>query len=178
MVDAVDKYPTHWNVSDRDLRMFATLAYTDEKELKAAFNPQSNIDFVTINNTKFEGQADITEVNQHWEVLKFHNGNDLFGSGLDYVIFGNGKKGENEYENVVVAFRGTTNFQDYLSDAKIALGWSIGQAKELSRVAEEVAAFKPEKIYSTGHSLGGYLAQHFAAYDIEQLKLFWEKKRK
>lgn len=168
LVDAVDKYPTHWNVSDRDLRMFATLAYTDEKELKAAFNPQSNIDFVTINNTKFEGQADITEVNRHWEVLKFHNGNDLFGSGLDYVIFGNGKKGENEYENVVVAFRGTTNFQDYLSDAKIALGWSIGQAKELSRVAEEVAAFKPEKIYSTGHSLGGYLAQHFAAYDIQQ----------
>lgn len=52
LVDAVDKYPTHWNVSDRDLRMFATLAYTDEKELKAAFNPQSNIDFVTINNTK------------------------------------------------------------------------------------------------------------------------------
>ncbi|WP_054619077.1 DUF2974 domain-containing protein [Neisseria sp. 83E34] len=168
LIDLKDPYPNSWNVSDRDLRMFATLAYEDESSLKAIFNDQSIevIEQINRDSKKFNGQADVAELIQHWHLLKVHNSSDITGSGLDYAIFGNGKT-EKGYENIVVAFRGSSNVGDWTANGKILFGLLPTQAKDLSYTIDDVQYFNPEKIYSTGHSLGGYLAQYFAAHNIQ-----------
>ncbi|OSI06632.1 hypothetical protein BWD08_11235, partial [Neisseria animaloris] len=121
------------NVSDRDLRIFATLAYEDESSLKAIFNDQSIevIEQINRNPKKFNGQADVAELIQHWHLLKVHNSNDIVESGLDYAIFGNGKT-EKGYENIVVAFRGSSNVGDWTANGKLGLlKIAPGQVKDL-----------------------------------------------
>ncbi|MCS4534316.1 hypothetical protein [Neisseria montereyensis] len=168
LIDSKDLFPHSWNVSDRDLRMFSTLAYESDQTLQAAFNRQSQsvIQQINTDTKKFNNQADVAELNQYWDVLKVHNSNDVFGSGLDYAIFGNGKTATG-YENVVIAFRGTSNLRDLTADLKITLNIAPDQVKDLHHAIEDIMSFHPTKIYSTGHSLGGYLAQYFAAHNLQ-----------
>ena len=37
LIDVIDRAPKEWNVSERDLRMFASLAYEDKETLEALF---------------------------------------------------------------------------------------------------------------------------------------------
>ena len=169
LADAVDKYPNEWKVSDRDLRMFSTLAYATEGKaaLQKAFDGSSSS--IEINSIKadLKGQVDISEYQKHWDVLDVTSKGELIGSGLDYTIFGNGKKADGTYTNVVVAFRGTKGLQDATAGLKLAQGNTPTQAKELDEIIGKLAQYHPEHIYSTGHSLGGYLAQYFATYTVQ-----------
>ncbi len=171
VIDIHDKNPTVWDVSNRDLRMFSTLAYSDEAELKTIFEQHSPsaIDNINQESKNFNNVADVQEVSKHWKLLRA----DSPGEGLQYAIFGNGEKPEGGYENVVVAFRGTniTSLSDILNDLAIYKGKLPLQANYLNKVAEYINSYNPSHIYSTGHSLGGYLAQYFAAHTIKNSAL-------
>lgn len=169
VIDLHDKNPTKWDVSNRDLRMFSTLAYSDEDELKAIFKQHSESAISKINNDsdKFNKVADVQELSKNWKLLRAVDA----GHGLQYAIFGNGEKTEGGYENVVVAFRGTDkkigSNSDLGDDLAIWAGWIPEQAEMLPQVIQHIKEYNPTHIYSTGHSLGGYLAQWFAAHNIK-----------
>lgn len=168
VIDIYDANPNTWDVSDRDLRMMAGLSYDDEKTIRQLFDDknQEAIKQYNLKQDGLNGQADVSElIDGGWEVLKVYDSHDLTGSGLDYMIFGHGKT-ETGYANVVAVFRGSSQFGDFYADAKIMAGLSIGQARDLHYAIADVQSFNPEKLYVTGHSLGGYLAQHFAAYNV------------
>ncbi|WP_244911353.1 hypothetical protein [Actinobacillus ureae] len=99
IIDLHDKNPNMWNVSDRDLRIFSSLSYQDKAKLSTYFNGKYS-------DSPYAQQ--IKEVVDNWEVLRTESP----GSGLDYVIFGNGKNADGSYDNVVIAFRGTSEFTD------------------------------------------------------------------
>ena len=169
VIDIHDKNPTVWDVSNRDLRMFSTLAYSDEAELRAIFKQHSpsTIDNINRKSDAFNNAADVQEVSKHWKLLRA----DSPGDGLQYAIFGNGEKPEGGYENVVVAFRGSNSLLDWMNNIQIFYGQAPAQSYYLAKIAEYISSYNPSHIYSTGHSLGGYLAQYFAAHTIKNSAL-------
>lgn len=71
----------------------------------------------------------------------------------------------NEYDEPLIIHRGSINIQDFLDDAKIAIGLGkttqrVKDAKEITRKVEEKYK-KPAS--SIGHSLGGYVAENVGA---------------
>ncbi len=182
LIDKQDGNPDSWNVSDRDLRILMTLTdrpdpltdidkFEDHKtRLENIFNNKlSEQDFDAlvskVNSTQLFGQSDIREMSENWDLLS----RVQTESGLDYAIFGNGKT-ENGYQNVVVAFEGAQGQLweiDYINTLSILRGVTPPQVSDLEKVAQEVASYNPDKVYVTGHSLGGYLAQYFSAYTMQ-----------
>ncbi|MCW9717511.1 Ig-like domain-containing protein [Avibacterium sp. 21-599] len=164
LIDLIDKDPTVWNVSDRDLRFFARLSYSSDKLVNNVLNgKQSIIDSQKIN--KLNNAASYSEISNDWEVITlFHDST----SGLDYSLFGNGKytnsAGKTAYHNIVIAFPGTKGgvfSVDGSADLKIGAGGVPAQAKKAAKeIPSVVLASNPDNIYVTGESLGGYLAQY------------------
>lgn len=102
-----------------------------------------------------------------WEVLEAESQSN----GLDYAIFGNGKKANGSYENVVVAFRGTepTRLADVWSDLQLTFKGKPDQVSGFEEIAANLMQkYQPKNVYSTGQSLGGYLSQYFSAYTMQQ----------
>lgn len=165
LIDVIDRTPKEWNVSERDLRMFASLAYEDEETLEALFNNKYEGNAKSINQDKFLNQADVSELTGKWELLKAESP----GSGLDYAVFGN-RNEKGELDSVVVAFRGTQLFSlsDIWADLKILFANTPTQATYLNDIAQFIDSLNPKNVYSTGHSLGGYLAEYFAAHTMQQ----------
>ena len=166
--DIIDRNPQQWNVSERDLRMFSSLAYEDRSSLEILFNSknwESNDAAKAANSKYFNNQADVSELTSKWELLKAESP----GSGLDYAVFGN-KNAQGNWENVVVTFRGTekNSPHDLLADLKIWAGNLPTQASYLNQIARYVDTLNAKNVYSTGHSLGGYLAEYFAAHPMQQ----------
>ena len=166
--DIIDRNPQQWNVSERDLRMFSSLAYEDRSSLETLFNRKnwwSDNTARAVNSKYFNNQADVSELTSKWELLKAESP----GSGLDYAVFGN-KNAQGNWENVVVTFRGTekTSPHDLLADLKIWAGNLPTQASYLNQIARYVDTLNAKNVYSAGHSLGGYLAEYFAAYTMQQ----------
>ena len=151
--------------------MFSSLVYESSYDLHALFtgNYWWNTRYASIvkdiNSKYFINQANISELTGEWKLLRA----DSLGSGLDYAIFGNSNK-KGGWENVVVAFRGTqaTSIEDVLADLKIADGKLPEQTKYLDDIARYVNTLHAKNVYSTGHSLGGYLAEYFAAHTMQQ----------
>lgn len=178
VIDLLDKQPNIWNVSERDLRNFSVLAYENEIKLSKAFegegSPKALVSYVE-NRYKVgkvdEGNMDLGTLTKHWDLIEFGNP----GSGLQYVIFGNGEKSEGKYQNIVVAFRGTesSSINDITADLKIYDGRVPTQASYLEDIARKIESLNPDNVYATGHSLGGYLAQYFAA-ETMQRKPEWQ----
>lgn len=154
IIDLYDKNPNMWNVSDRDLRIFSSLSYQDKSKLAAYFNGHYS---------DSPHAQQIKEIIDHWEILRMERP----GSGLDYVIFGNGKNADGSYDNVVIAFRGTSEFADLTADLRLMFGDTPMQTAYLDQAAQYIEAYKPKNVYSTGHSLGGYLAEYFVAHTIQ-----------
>lgn len=167
VVDRSDINPNRWDVSERDLRFFATVAYQDGETLKAAFNNNDNTVINQINNNKsnFYLAADIRELTENWTLLESQSQS----TGLDFAIYGNGKKADGSYQNVVVAFRGTKGVTDIMSDVGVGVGKLIDDVNYFETLANNMMSkYQPEKVYTTGHSLGGYLAQYFASHTMQQ----------
>ena len=167
--DSIDRNPQQWNVSERDLRMFSSLAYEGKSSLETLFNGKNWWSYESAakaaNSKYFNNQADVSELTGKWELLKAESP----GSGLDYAVFGN-KNAQGDWENVVVTFRGTekTSPHDLLADLKIWAGNLPTQASYLNQIARYVDTLNAKNVYSTGHSLGGYLAEYLAAHTMQQ----------
>lgn len=176
LIDAIDRNPNQWNVSERDLRMFASLAYEDESRLKTLFNGYERWNYANaaraVNQKYFLGQADVSELTGKWELLKAESP----GEGLQYALFGDGKKSDGNYANIVLAFRGTDkkfglSNSDLDDNLDIASADLPDQAKDryLNPILQSILDYKPSNVYTTGHSLGGYLAQYFATHTMQKL---------
>lgn len=175
VIDRNDANPNTWDVSERDLRMFAELSYGKTKDLSPYINQPSDKSITVLQNqfdSRTENQIDFTkELLGKWTVLQIYTDGEIFGTGADFVVLGNGKKANGSYENVVVAFRGTqkTSPKDLWADLRLMNGKLPSQVKMLDDLAENIMTeYKPKNVYSTGHSLGGYLAQYFASYVMQQ----------
>lgn len=165
LIDVIDRAPKEWNVSERDLRMFASLAYEDKETLEALFRGKHEDGSKYISQKELVNYADVSELTGKWELLKAESP----GSGLDYAVFGN-RNEKGELDSVVVAFRGTQLFSlsDIWADLKILFANTPTQATYLNDIAQFIDSLNPKNVYSTGHSLGGYLAEYFAAHTMQQ----------
>lgn len=165
LIDVIDRAPKEWNVSERDLRMFASLAYEDKETLEALFRGKHEDGSKYISQKELVNYVDVSELTGKWELLKAESP----GSGLDYAVFGN-RNEKGELDSVVVAFRGTQLFSlsDIWADLKILFANTPTQATYLNDIAQFIDSLNPKNVYSTGHSLGGYLAEYFAAYTMQQ----------
>ena len=165
LIDVIDRAPKEWNVSERDLRMFASLAYEDKETLEALFRGKHEDGSKYISQKELVNYADVSELTGKWELLKAESP----GSGLDYAVFGN-RNEKGELDSVVVAFRGTQVFSlsDIWADLKILFANTPTQATYLNDIAQFIDSLNPKNVYSTGHSLGGYLAEYFAAHTMQQ----------
>lgn len=165
LIDVIDRAPKEWNVSERDLRMFASLAYEDKETLEALFRGKHEDGSKYISQKELVNYADVSELTGKWELLKAESP----GSGLDYAVFGN-RNEKGELDSVVVAFRGTQLFSlsDIWANLKILFANTPTQATYLNDIAQFIDSLNPKNVYSTGHSLGGYLAEYFAAHTMQQ----------
>lgn len=165
LIDVIDRAPKEWNVSERDLRMFASLAYEDKETLEALFRGKHEDGSKYISQKELVNYADVSELTGKWKLLKAESP----GSGLDYAVFGN-RNEKGELDSVVVAFRGTQLFSlsDIWADLKILFANTPTQATYLNDIAQFIDSLNPKNVYSTGHSLGGYLAEYFAAHTMQQ----------
>lgn len=165
LIDVIDRAPKEWNVSERDLWMFASLAYEDKETLEALFRGKHEDGSKYISQKELVNYADVSELTGKWELLKAESP----GSGLDYAVFGN-RNEKGELDSVVVAFRGTQLFSlsDIWADLKILFANTPTQATYLNDIAQFIDSLNPKNVYSTGHSLGGYLAEYFAAHTMQQ----------
>ncbi|MBN6710636.1 DUF2974 domain-containing protein [Haemophilus haemoglobinophilus] len=168
LIDIHDKNPTTWDVSNRDLRMFSSLAYSKTDQIDKIFNEKDRSMMSHIDVDKFGNNTSVEELVNNWKLL--HRSLDQAGTGgLDYAVFGNGDNGDGTYKNVVVAFRGTNgDAGDLASNASIPFGGVPNQANNLAPIREIVKHYASGKIYTTGHSLGGYLAQYFASNYLQR----------
>lgn len=192
----IDSNPDSWDVSDRDLALFATLTYAKSESLDKLFlydnngNPdlsylQSDSDisgkFNVLNireidkhlfeNWNYEGTLhDVYDYSKgyEWGIDKRYD----FHSTVSWFV---DKKGE----NVVIAYRGSDertdhpNFNNELAvDGKIAKGNSKVDdvaRNQLKKILNEVHSKFPnyKNLYITGHSLGGYEAYHGALETVD-----------
>ena len=150
IIDQYDKNPEKWDVSDRDLRFFTELSYRSPQELDQIFTG-NNDTIDKFNQEKTFNVADVREILDDWRMDRQINNPD----GFSATFF------STKDNQVVVAFRGTNDNADADDDIDIFNGAQPGQVKNLDQVLEDLQPYK--EIYLTGHSLGGYLAEYFAA---------------
>ncbi|MGQ7396934.1 leucine-rich repeat protein [Streptococcus suis] len=189
--DLIDLNPDSWDVSDRDLALFATLTYAKSESLDKLFlydnsgKPDlSYLQFDSDISGKFDG-LNIRETDkllfENWNYEgTFHDVYD-YSKGIEWGI-------DKQYDfystvswfvdktgkNVVIAYRGTDertdhpNFNNELAvDGKIALMESkvVQIARnQVKKIIEKVHDKFPDykNLYITGHSLGGYEAYYAA----------------
>ncbi|QHB18179.1 Ig-like domain-containing protein [Mannheimia pernigra] len=163
IIDIHDKNPKMWNVSERDLRFFATAAHSSENVNRNIFERYKDTGIDEFNKQRMSNGADIREINKQWGILKYVS----TGKDLQYFIYGNGKNEDGSYQNVAIAFRGSNSSSDWQGNLNILSGKKHPQLNYIDQAAEYVAKYNPENLYATGNSLGGYLAQYFVSYTIQ-----------
>lgn len=155
IIDMYDTEPDKWNISDRDLRFFMELSYRTSAEILAIFDDKDENAINQFNINKLAENADVHELINHW----IFDGQINEPDGFSVSFFRNGSQ-------VVVAFRGTNDKADYDDDIALMMATQPGQVKNLTEVLNRMKQEGYTEYYLTGHSLGGYLAQYFAARDL------------
>lgn len=84
-----------------------------------------------------------------WERITFFEHDNGFGVS----VFNNHRDGK-----TVVAFRGTHNLANLISDAQLLLQWSLSVADQAKAFYDEHKTNHLENVIFTGHSLGAALA--------------------
>ncbi|MGJ3495157.1 hypothetical protein ACR9PT_11360, partial [Piscirickettsia salmonis] len=80
--------------------------------------------------------------------------------------------------SLIVAYRGTSNVEDYLIDAELASGQAIEQGKDTILFMIEALKYAVRNgigfsdVYIAGHSLGGGLAQWVSMLTVDHYQLF------
>lgn len=153
--DSNDNNPLKWDVSDRDLAMFAALAY----ETPSTYNNRTIDD-----NYYFLNYGSANEVYDHWNIV------DCSGETFADIathFYATTYKNDN---NVIIAYRGTDNEWGEWVNNIVGVGLLNYHSEEglAKQYADRIVQKYPEcHIYITGHSLGGYLSQ-FGAFEIEK----------
>ncbi len=174
IIDSEDNKPLVWNISDRDLAMFAQICYEDIPEgtlissLSTTYpNYAKNI------NDKFQSAASLEEL-KGWKVFKTH----YSIGGLQIAVFEKDKQ-------LVFACRGSEDLDiwykspEFFADWIVAdgLGWLTGinaQAPAAkSFVKKTMKNYSSYSVYVTGHSLGGNVAYNLAskALDVDNSRV-------
>ncbi|MEY8461710.1 leucine-rich repeat protein [Streptococcus merionis] len=166
-----------WNVSDRDLAIFAALAYEDYSSIGPLFskydgngNPITALTSESKDKINSFGQLkglDIGRTDEklftNWRIFDYHGQTTSWFTSNHHVVFV-----DKSNKNVVIAYRGTNESVELPQD----LGIPVGIIEHKRRVEEQIPIILKmlksrgiyyENIYVTGHSLGGYLAYHAAA---------------
>ena len=168
--DGDDNRPLLWDVGDRDLAIFAALSYEDGSSRRGKMYTAGDIygnddergesyyflKFASI----AEGGAD-EAIAKNWVIADYVN--QL--SGIDHFSATTYKC----QDNIIIAYRGTNELLEWVDDV-FCYGMLNFHAQEIQArlYAEKIArAYPNSKIYFTGHSLGGYLAQIGAAELLE-----------
>ncbi|NQP59240.1 leucine-rich repeat protein [Streptococcus suis] len=188
----IDSNSDSWDVSDRDLAIFAALAYEDYSTIGPIFSKYDS-DGNLITSLTEEQKSKINTIGQltnlyignadeslfiKWRIFDYHGqavssnpfetiplgvfGN-LDGLFTNHVVFVD----ENN-ENVVISLRGTDEgITEFIDDLSILEGKNKHKKRvreQMLTILEMLNARKVEykNIYVTGHSLGGFLAYHAA----------------
>ena len=145
LTDKDDPKPLEWDMGARDLAIASALSY--------GLPVGSDVAKAFANDPEY---AELAKEFEGWTVEdQLH----IAHNGFDAMALKNGKE-------VIIAFRGTeiTSFDDITTDL-FDVGTGLGIQSPYARAyAKTIAARYPNaQIHLTGHSLGGYLAQHAGA---------------
>lgn len=162
-----DERPLQWDVSARDLAMFSSIIYSDDiysligKDL-------SKVKGAAIDQFVVEGHGAVADLEElkGWKLTAVFDNATVQGapSALRFGIF-------EKDDNAVVAYRGSTFTTDDWGNNIFTYPFHVdpGVAAVHDSAENIIAMVSPnKKIYITGHSRGGMLAQHAAAALVAQ----------
>lgn len=162
-----DERPLQWDVSARDLAMFSSIIYSDNiysligKDLSKVEGAVAD----NINTTQFfvEGHGAVGDLEElkGWKLTAVFDNATIQGapSALRFGIF-------EKDDNAVVAYRGSTFTTDDWGNNIFTYPFHVDPGVvAVHDSAENIIGWVSpnKKIYITGHSRGGMLAQHAAA---------------
>ena len=160
--DKEDKNPRDWDVGDRDLAIFAALAYEDGSAFQGKMYTAADIKgtdsepgerYYFLNGASLAGTD--SGIASQWRVVDYVNTWEDIDTYFSATTFKNGN-------NVVIAYRGTNDGIGEWVNNIVGVGLLNYHSEESAaqQYALKIADAYPDcKIYITGHSLGGYLAQ-------------------
>ena len=160
------------NLTDREMLLFSDLAYQDLEE----YGGKTFSELKDSTKREIEGKlkdpnkkASLNEI-ENWKVLKTlddQTHNEIFATGLNVIAFQN-----RDTKDIVIAFRGSDRTIDWTkADLELALTGTNNQYKMAKMFTAGIILNNAEsKIYLTGHSLGGFLAQEIA-FDLHYKSL-------
>lgn len=158
-----DERPLQWDVSARDLAMFSSIIYSDDiysligRDLSKVKGAAAD----KLNNS-FQETASLEEL-KGWKLTAVFDNATIPGApiGLEGIRFGIFEKDD----NAVVAYRGSSTVDDWANNILMyPQAIDIGVPVVQDSVENIIAMVSPnKKLYITGHSRGGMLAQHAAA---------------
>lgn len=170
LLDCDDDKPLIWNVCDRDLAMCAALCYENGTvpALEKRFYLESEIKGKPDSgepgeNYYFYGYANSSEMSEYWKLIDYVNDASVIKiDNFSATTFKNGK-------NIIIAYRGTNELWEWADNVLCyGLGNYHSEEQQARAYAKKIVKENPGcKIYITGHSLGGYLAQIGTAELIE-----------
>ena len=100
LIDSDDSHPLIWDVGDRDLAIFAALAYEDGTEyINKNYTTSDIIGKPDVNDPLNNGEsyyfldyASVTEVNSKWKIVSYTNEKAAYDSYFSATTFKNGKE--------------------------------------------------------------------------------------
>ena len=164
------------DVTDREMLLFSDLTYLDlgvyagKKFSELSDSTKRKIEDKLDDPSK---KASLDEI-ESWKVLKTlddHTHGEIFATGLNVTAFQNERT-----KDIVIAFRGSegdilTTIDWTKADLELMLSGTNNQYRMAKMfTAGIILNNKESKIYLTGHSLGGFLAQEIA-YDLHHNSL-------
>ena len=176
--DSEDEDPLEWNVGDRDLAIFAALAYEDGKNFTGKMYQSSDIrgsqkkdgehgeKYYFLNGASISRKGTDSGIADQWTIVDYVLTKEGAGTHFSATTFKNGK-------NIVIAYRGTDGELGEWLNNILGVGVLNFHAEESAAVnyALKIADKYPDsKLYITGHSLGGYLSQIGASALLRQRK--------
>ena len=173
--DEIDEHPHRWDVSVRDLAIFAKLSYFSMAEYNNGL----------ISDSTFDYNASINEVRNNW-VMTWSEDNQVFVEAPSEEAYFRARTwyytGAQKPEDtiIIIGFEGTNagGISNYLSytinewhfdiDGYISMGVHPEEWYAKEYVNRMLNMYPDADIYLTGHSLGGYLSYISAAhlYDL------------
>lgn len=158
LADGEDDNKKEWYVTDRDSLLFMELAYRDDDYIEKILDHKNPFPSLYLDRQEYKLMHN--ELAPFWKMKKAYHTD----SGLDAFLFET--KSDLPYlkDGTVhmLAIRGTrvNDAKDLSADLVLFGGNKPAQADDIRKVVGELAKDTSiTKLYMTGHSLGGYLAQ-------------------
>ena len=172
LADGEDDNKKEWYVTDRDSLLFMELAYRDDDYIEKILDHKNPFPSLYLDRQEYKLMHN--ELAPFWKMKKAYHTD----SGLDAFLFET--KSDLPYlkDGTVhmLAIRGTrvNDAKDLSADLILLGGNKPAQADDIRKVVGELAKDTSiTKLYMTGHSLGGYLAQIAAVEDYQKYPDFY-----